>query len=680
MIDAQRMVSKHRNNLIVTSWNIQSRRSSEGDKFQDDDFLKYFTHDIICLQETKGPIKLKNYKAFNSNRSDSLSGGVAILYKPEIAHGISLYKTSISPDFLVIKFHKSFFHTDQDTFLVSFYISPSTSSYRKRQSNNPWDLLNNLLTILSTKGEILLCGDSNARTGLQQDDIEESTINIHDMPLELLTNSQKPRNNSDKKTNVDGNELIDLSIAHKLTILNGRTIGDLLGKKTYICRRGTSVIDYALATQHIKNNIYAFRIGDYTAYSDHRPLHIKIAFTKKFTAVKTTYIFDKFPDRFKWNDEQIQHYQTSLNAEYPTSVFDSIINDNYSHDEQGSIKCNHEFTQALLYASQMSMNKIRSRDPKYKNKWFNSECARAKKQVKKLARKMTKDGDLQEIRDEYFETKKAYRHLLDLKKRNFRSNLNKSIESGKVLDWKNCKFLKQTYDEPIPFDNHDLASFYEYFSHLYKPPQTNINVTQQLNNSQNDITESLNEPIRADEIIIAIKRLRPGKSVAEDLISNEMLKNLKGKSLDAIVYIFNRCLTTGTYPWHESVITPIYKSGDKYDPDNYRAIAVSSSVGKLFSSILLARLIQFRKENCDDPINQLGFTKRAQTSDHLFTLSTIISKYKLKKRPIYSVFIDFRKAFDSICRQALFYKLATSGVVGKFYDSLRYMYSNSIKR
>ena len=59
---------------------------------------------------------------------------------------------------------------------------------------------------------------------------------------------------------------------------------------------------------------------------------------------------------------------------------------------------------------------------------------------------------------------------------------------------------------------------------------------------------------------------------------------------------------------------------------------------------------------CPDPVYQLGFSKGAQTYDHILTLGTIISKYKRLKQPVYAVFIDFRKAFDSVCREALFYK------------------------
>ena len=103
---------------------------------------------------------------------------------------------------------------------------------------------------------------------------------------------------------------------------------------------------------------------------------------------------------------------------------------------------------------------------------------------------------------------------------------------------------------------------------------------------------------------------------------------------------------------------------------------------KLFSQILLDRLIKFRSGKCPDTINQLGFCKGAQTVDHIFTLNTCIEKYvhHLKGNRLYTCFVDFRKAFDSIPREALLQKLSTYGINGKFFNCISYMYRNSNAR
>ena len=180
-----------------------------------------------------------------------------------------------------------------------------------------------------------------------------------------------------------------------------------------------------------------------------------------------------------------------------------------------------------------------------------------------------------------------------------------------------------------------------------------------------------------DELNRAIFKLKMGKAVGEDCVPNEFLRCSNAGLRLSILHLFNQCLANGVYPWNVSLVTPLHKKGDHANPDNYRAIAVGSAIGKLFSNILLERLISYRNIACPDPPNQLGFCKEAQTADHIFTLNTCISKYLGIKQRIYSCFIDFRKAFDSVSREALIYKLSTLGIQGRFINCMRHMYANS---
>ena len=60
-------------------------------------------------------------------------------------------------------------------------------------------------------------------------------------------------------------------------------------------------------------------------------------------------------------------------------------------------------------------------------------------------------------------------------------------------------------------------------------------------------------------------------------------------------------------------------------------------------------------------------------------LKTLINKYLNKcKKNLYVCFVDFKKAFDSVVRKALMYKLLCKGIGGKFYDLLKHMYSNTL--
>ena len=214
------------------SWNIQSRNSKEGNKLEDPDFINRLKDaDIVCFQETRKPVKLCNYKAYNSTRPGQSNGGVAILYKTGISGGVSHYRSNLSQDFVTIKLNKNFFHTKKDLYIVCFYISPGNSKYRKRQQKSPWELLNDLTASLATKGDVFLCGDTNARTSTKPDFITSSGNDPLNIPVDMIPDPPRPRNNIDTKQNSDCNELLDLAIANDLYILNGRTLGDIFGKK-----------------------------------------------------------------------------------------------------------------------------------------------------------------------------------------------------------------------------------------------------------------------------------------------------------------------------------------------------------------------------------------------------------------------------------------------------------------
>jgi hypothetical protein len=70
--------------------------------------------------------------------------------------------------------------------------------------------------------------------------------------------------------------------------------------------------------------------------------------------------------------------------------------------------------------------------------------------------------------------------------------------------------------------------------------------------------------------------------MSEDLILNELFISPDEPMLSAVLNLFNHCLTLDAYPLKTSLVTPLHKKGNVYDPNNYRAIAVASNLGKRF--------------------------------------------------------------------------------------------------
>ena len=142
---------------------------------------------------------------------------------------------------------------------------------------------------------------------------------------------------------------------------------------------------------------------------------------------------------------------------------------------------------------------------------------------------------------------------------------------------------------------------------------------------------------------------------------------------------FNIILESGHIPskWSEGIIIPIYKNkGESKDPKNYRPITLLSCTSKLFTSILNARLNTFLEENDILNENQAGFRKDYATTDHIFTLKSIIEILRHLKRKIFCIFVDFSSAFDSVWRVGLWKKLLNQGIQGKFFRLIKNMYTN----
>lgn len=183
-----------------------------------------------------------------------------------------------------------------------------------------------------------------------------------------------------------------------------------------------------------------------------------------------------------------------------------------------------------------------------------------------------------------------------------------------------------------------------------------------------------------NEIKQSILKLKNGKSAGPDLILNEFIKTNHNTLLPTLTNFFNILLQNGKMPkeWNLSLITSLYKNGDPNNTNNYRGLSVKSCLGKLFTGLLQKRLDNYLESNNLLSQYQCGFRKNHKTTDNIFVLKTLINKYlHTKKQNLYVCFVDFSKAFDTVWRSALLYKLNKKGIGGNFLKLMIDMYTNT---
>ena len=111
-------------------------------------------------------------------------------------------------------------------------------------------------------------------------------------------------------------------------------------------------------------------------------------------------------------------------------------------------------------------------------------------------------------------------------------------------------------------------------------------------------------------------------------------------------------------------------------PENYRGVTLLSTLGKLFTKILNSRLTEWA-ENYGVYIEaQAGFRSKMGTTDNIFVLHGLITHLINEGKKLYCAFVDFRKAFDFVNRDILWFKLIKIGVRGKILNVMRGMYSS----
>ena len=199
----------------------------------------------------------------------------------------------------------------------------------------------------------------------------------------------------------------------------------------------------------------------------------------------------------------------------------------------------------------------------------------------------------------------------------------------------------------------------------------------------------LDMPISAQEVWDALRRMKNGTAPGVDGVTTTILKMAAGAVgtsklkadnpvVEALVLLFNFVFDNEVWPerWATGIIFPLYKQDSRLDPGNYRPITLLSVVGKLFGSIVEARLSSWSETNFALADEQGGFRRSRGTPDLIFLLREVIMTRRMRGQPTLATFIDARKAYDTVWREGNYVRLHDMGVRGKLWRQLQAMASD----
>ena len=176
-----------------------------------------------------------------------------------------------------------------------------------------------------------------------------------------------------------------------------------------------------------------------------------------------------------------------------------------------------------------------------------------------------------------------------------------------------------------------------------------------------------------EDFVRAIGEVSARSASGPDRFPALLLRNCKVILAKPLYIIWRESLDSGDVPQlvKESVIAPIYKGGEKNLANNYRPIALTSHLVKIFEKIIRNSLVPYIEATNNFNPNQHGF--RAGRS----CLSQLISHYdKITTalelgESVDVIYLDFAKAFDKLDIDICLQKLETMGVKGKLLRWIR---------
>ena len=161
-------------------------------------------------------------------------------------------------------------------------------------------------------------------------------------------------------------------------------------------------------------------------------------------------------------------------------------------------------------------------------------------------------------------------------------------------------------------------------------------------------------------MISRLKKLDKSSAPGASSIPTKVLIHCATELALPLSILFNKCVSTSRFPDELKIahITPIFKGkGDKNDAENYRPISVLSPVGKLFEKILTEQLTDHLEGNYLLNRAQHGFRRGLSCET---ALNTIVENWRASiddRKSVVAVFLDLKKAFDTINHDLLLYKL-----------------------
>lgn len=692
------------NSININGWTEKSKELKEK-------ICKHGNPDVICISEThlseNEEINIEGYRFYGHHRvarHQRRSGGVAIMIKNQVFLEFSVRPVPPTYDgILAVSLKQN--KTDYEMLVIVNYLPPCNSEYGR----DPEEFFGKLLLInymSNTIDAIFMCGDFNSRIGTIQD-VNDDSLNI------------PTRTSVDNTVNSHGRCLLDFLNDSMCCVLNGR-----LCEASFTCHTasGSSTVDYMIVPYDVLDQIestsvinvenlihennYSQLLGEGSSQPDHELLQTTFNITRHIESVKQpgeNIAQKRVPRKF--------HKEFMNNARIRSLLVEKIDEMLQEERLRENMSTMYEELSELIRAEMECFKKCKKRKAThYKPYWTPAltEYWKAMKRAYSDAKKFLNSRDkrrhklkistIPEIQ-KYKKVRDEFDRELRTAKREF--NVDKIADIDELANgdpkrfWDEVNKLGPSRKRKVTCEaldsngeitrNPDLVEklWYKEYSDLYgKYLEGNFDEQHRRDVLgdfcvENGNNETLSLPISVMEVERAVKAAKDKKACGLDKIPNEALRS--PLCVQILSKLFNLCYDNGLHPetWSKCIILPIGKGkvSISTQPLTHRGLALQSCIYKLYSLVLNKRLSCYFEENSLLHETQNGFRPGRSCVDHIFTLTeTVRMNLPNASSKVYACFVDLRRAFPSVDRSLLLWKLSQLGVKGKMLKALQAVY------
>ena len=322
----------------------------------------------------------------------------------------------------------------------------------------------------------------------------------------------------------------------------------------------------------------------------------------------------------------------------------------------------------------------KTRTGKTKNLYMNREALRLRKKKRLLWATYTRCPNLEDLA-KYKLCRNKLRKLTRNLRRDFEAQIASDVQTNPKSFWRyvNTRLKtkpgidviedEQGQPKSLPSDKSELLN--KFFSSVFTtedPKSLPVLERRPLpSGSLSDVS------ITSEEVYLKLLRLNISGAPGPDGLHPRILKELALHVALPLSQIFNACLQTSSIPdeWRHAVVVPIFKKGKKQSPSNYRPISLTSTVCKTMEAIMRDKILYHLTTNCLLSPHQHGFRPGRSCSTQLLEAMDTWTQKIEDKQPLDAVYLDFRKAFDSVPHVRLLLKLEAHGIEGKALSWVR---------